>query len=370
MTLRRGDLLRVLPTLQPNTFDACVTDPPYNLGFMGKAWDGTGIAFNPETWRAVYRVLKPGAYLVAFGGTRTSHRMVCAIEDAGFQIRDSLTWLYGSGFPKSLNLGQGRGTALKPASEPIVLAWKPFKGTIAANVAQYGTGGLNIDACRIGTSAGDDARRVRHSGAGTGDIEQWRTGQRASDNGGSHLGRWPANVLLDEEAAAELNEQSGERTSGARKARGDPFQSGMFEGGRRHGGLCEASTGGASRFFYCAKPSRKEREAGCEGLPLALAGSGDHRPGGTMHERAGDGGPVVRRNTHPTVKPVALMRWLVRLVTPVGGTVLDCFAGSGTTGMACKAEARPCVLIEREAAYLPIIRARVRAAAMNGTGQL
>jgi DNA modification methylase len=292
-----GDLVDVLPTLAAESIDACVTDPPYDLHFMGKAWDGRGVAFRPDTWRAVYRVLKPGAYLAAFGGTRTSHRMVCAIEDAGFVIRDSLTWLYGQGFPKSLNLGHGRGTALKPASEPIALAWKPFTGAIAANVEHWGTGALNIDACRIGTT-----KDVPSSGSAAG----W-VGPRTTDMGGfdPNIGRWPANVVLDEDAAAQLDGMTGHLHAG----------------------------GGASRFFYCAKPSTEERSFGC------------------------------KRNPHPTVKPVELMRWLVKLVTPIGGTVLDPFLGSGTTGMACRYEHRAFVGIEREAEYIAIAERRMAAVA-------
>jgi site-specific DNA-methyltransferase (adenine-specific) len=319
----QGDCREVLACLEADSLDAVVTDPPYELGFMGKGWDRTGVSNDPATWAAVMRVMKPGAYLLAFGGTRTYHRMVCAIEDAGFEIRDSLHWIYGTGFPKSLNLGGGRGTALKPAHEPIVLARKPLLGTVAKNISAHGTGALNIDACRIGPRDRTDyglAKSTRSQGVAYG-------APSASADFDSSQGRWPANILLDEDAAAEL--------------------------------------GGASRFFYCAKASRSERDKGCDSLPHQTGGevTGGRAEGsaGLNSPRAGAGRTSGARNIHPTVKPVALMRWLVRLVTPAGGTVLDPFMGSGTTGIAAKVEDRNFIGVEMQADYLAIAEARIGA---------
>lgn len=428
-----GDLFDVLPTLEAESIDACVTDPPYDLtankrggtgeaslnlaspagrsristggGFMGKEWDATGVAFNPDTWREVYRVLKPGAHLLAFGGTRTFHRMTCAIEDAGFEIRDCLSWLYGQGFPKSLDVSkaidaaagaerevlglgkwasransepgramnpcgagtrdvadtrtvtapstdlakqwQGWGTALKPAMELICMARKPLKGTVAANVVQFGTGALNIDACRIDTA--DDLNGGSYRCADTRAAQSVALGAR--NNGiGEYVqptGRWPANVLLDEQSAALLDEQTGELTSG-------------------NDAIFRSDSGGPSRFFYVAKPSREERDYGCEGLPARSGGEATDRQDGSAgvnSPRAGAGRTGGSRNVHPTVKPVELMRWLVRLVTPPDGVVLDPFTGSGTTGMACRYELRRFIGIEREAEYVAIAERRIAAVA-------
>lgn len=371
--MHHGNLFDVLPTFDAASIDACVTDPPYDLSFMGKAWDRTGVAFQAATWREVIRVLKPGGHLVAFGGTRTSHRMVCAIEDAGFEIRDALCWLYGQGFPKSLNLGDGRGTALKPAHEPIALAWKPFKGSITANVAAHGTGALNIDACRI---EGDVPSCTQGQSRQAGTI--YGTDQRDQrEFVGHELGRWPANVLLDDEAAVLLDAQTGDLgfSSGTEVA-GEAHPSGIYgsriKEGRGQIGI--GDRGGGSRFYYVAKPSREERDFGCEALARISAATITGRKEGSaglQNPRAGiragsmDRDTLERaaRNTHPTVKPVELMRWLVRLVTPPGGTVLDPFAGSGTTGMACRYEQRRFIGIEREAEYAAIADRRIAAVA-------
>ncbi|AZF93956.1 DNA methylase [Mycobacterium phage Rhynn] len=314
--LRLGDCRDILTELEDNSVDSIVTDPPYELGFMGKKWDGSGIAFDVEMWEQCLRVLKPGGHLLAFGGSRTWHRLTVAIEDAGFEIRDSIAWLYGSGFPKSLDVSkaidkaagaerevrqwQGWGTALKPAFEPIVVARKPLAGTVAANVLEHGTGALNIDACRI--PAGQDYRDKcasvvgldsNRNGAAYG---EW-TGARADS--AHEEGRWPTNVVLDEAQAAELGEPQ--------------------------------------RFFpvfkYQAKAPTKERPS-------------------YVNE---DGNKVA----HNTVKPLALMRWLVKLVTPPGGVVLDPFAGSGTTVEACLLEGFDCIAIEKGADYIPLIEHRI-----------
>ena len=429
--LMRGDCLQVMATLPEASIDACVTDPPYELGFMGKHWDASGIAYSVEMWREVLRVLKPGAHIVAFGGTRTYHRMAVAIEDAGFEIRDCLQWLYASGFPKSLNVSkaidamngderpvvgtrqaipgvafeqstpyetgrreisitsaasaawEGWGTALKPACEPIVLARKPLRGTVASNVLKHGTGALNIDATRISYASDDDkaaaaaaaaaAQRAGHQKAGQGVYEMGFLDGPGSIPGfldSQDMGRWPANVLIDEDVAEMLDEQSGELTSGANPTRRgtDKFRDifGAFAGQAECEPARGADFGGASRFYFVAKPSREERDYGCRGLTTKTAGEcTDRREGsdGLNNPRAGAGRTGGGRNFHPTVKPVELMRWLVRLVTPINGTVLDPFLGSGTTGMACRYELRSFIGIEREAEYLEIAEKRIAAVA-------
>jgi site-specific DNA-methyltransferase (adenine-specific) len=313
-----------------------------------------------EAWaREVLRVLKPGAYLLAFGATRNAHRMTSGLEDAGFEIRDCVSWIFGQGFPKSKNLGDGRGTALKPAHEPIVIARRPCEGSTTANVLAHGTGALNIDACRIGDT---DTRRVKTGGANDFPHEDDSWTPR-SVTVGSDLGRWPANVAFDEEAAVMLDEQSGELTSGGtpefRSA--DKFRNsyGVFKGGSTETGI-GSSAGGASRVFYVAKPSRAERDTGCH--ELAPRQRDDTRkPGDVGGDNPRNRGLQLRGNHHPTVKPVELMRWLVRLVTPPGGTVLDPFMGSGTTGMACAYEQRPFIGVEREAEYIEIATRRIAA---------
>lgn len=320
ITLFHGDCLDILPTLSADSIDSVVCDPPYGLSFMGKDWDHgvPGVPF----WEAALRVAKPGAYLLAFGGTRTFHRLTVAIEDAGWEIRDCLSWLYGSGFPKGKS-------QLKPAWEPIVMARKPLTGTVVENVQQWGTGGINVDVCRIeGIKRSPEFRNT------LGDAE--RNGTWNSDNtglgkrlNGDGLGRWPANLLLDEEAAAMLDEQSGERPSGgiklgSRQGRG---VNGIYgDRGGFAGQAYAANTGGASRFFYVAKASKRDRG---------------------------------EENGHPTVKPTTLMQWLVRLVTPRGGVVLDCFMGSGSTGKAATLEGCRFVGIELDAEYLEIARRRI-----------
>ena len=395
-----GDCVEQMKTLEANSVDAIVTDPPYGLEFMGKAWDGFGTPLGFQTWseqwaREAYRVLKPGGHLLAFGGTRMYHRLAAGIEDAGFEIRDTLMWLYGSGFPKSLDVSkaidkaaganreivgskigmpgysltdgkgglygggfgangrgegecritapsteaakkwQGWGTALKPAVEPIVLARKPLIGTVAENVLTHGTGALNIDASRIGTDDRFGGGAKGSSGFAAGyESEGWVAG--------SALGRWPANILLDEEAAAMLDEQSGDvgggfgirGRGGVTYANGNGFANTLNEVGQQVG---YGDTGGASRFFYVAKASRSERNDG------------------------------LGRNIHPTVKPVDLMCYLIRLVTPKGGTVLDPFMGSGTTAVAAIQEGADWIGCEREPEYVAIILARI-AAAQPGMG--
>jgi len=337
---------------------------------MGKEWDGTGVAFDPATWAEVSRVMKPGAHLLAFGGTRTFHRMTVAIEDAGFEIRDCLAWLYGSGFPKSKNIGDGRGTALKPAWEPIILARKPLsEATVEANVKRWGVGCLWIDEGRIGNGKGGDregeaSAAIRYGERGVG--FQPLPGVR----GGDARGRWPANVLLDTEAADLLDLQSGDRKAGG-NLNGDepstPFLNCYGEMNGRRVWESYDDSGGASRFFYVAKASRAERNAGCDSLPKRIGRIRSETSGQHITRRDG-GAPGPRGNHHPTVKPAQLMRYLCRLVAPKNGTVLDCFTGSGSTGMAAVWEGMNFIGVEREVEYLAIARARIAWALDNPQG--
>jgi site-specific DNA-methyltransferase (adenine-specific) len=369
--------------------DSIVTDPPYELGFMGKSWDASGIAYNVEVWRECLRVLKPGGHLLAFGGSRTYHRLACAVEDAGFEIRDQIMWVYGSGFPKSLDVGKaidkmhgaerdtlteevsdifgnrterlerpafgigangsafnghaegamaretapatddakkwdGWGTALKPAHEPVVVARKPLAGTVAQNVLRYGTGAINIDGCRVeGKLEGDPNRFAKTDGGSFNAFSQSAPVVRSD-------GRWPANFIHDgSDEVLELFPETKPETS-------------------------------AARFFYCAKASKAERNAGLEHLPKQSAGIGDTRPSGDFNQRLGTNDKPAQpvANHHPTVKPIDLMRYLIRLVTPPNGTVLDPFAGSGTTLVAAIHEHMNPIGIELTEEYWPIIEAR------------
>lgn len=511
-----GDCVEQMRAMEEASVDAIVTDPlsPYGLEFMGKEWDRLEVAranrgtqpnrkrppgesgesakfqlpapafdlsvssqHAMQEWHQAWatealRVLKPGGHLLAFGGTRTYHRLACAVEDAGFEIRDSVIWLYGSGFPKSLDVSkaidraagaerevvgrkadprylsgatetsgapmgsidprpnsvenyeaagfvtapatpeaqrwQGWGTALKPAHEPIVVARKPLVGTVAQNVERFGTGALNIDGCRI-EPTGDYGRTAARADGTTNKGEFF-----SGDNGGiasgeledyAHFaGRWPANVVLShlpeceialgqcsvcngegalEDNAcygcdgsgsdtsehfdvcapgcpvAELDRQSGERP-GSHDQMASESANGWF-GQASYDGRGFGDTGGASRFFYVAKASRAERNAGLEGFEEGeMRAYGNRGPGEYPgHDSPSGQQATVAKNVHPTVKPVELMRWLCRLVTPPGGTVLDPFAGSGTTGIACVLEDFDFIGVEREAEYVEIARARI-----------
>jgi len=304
---------------------AIVTDPPYGLEFMGKDWDK--VLPPTEVWHECLRVLRPGGHVVVFGGTRTYHRLACALEDAGFEIRDCLMWLYGQGFPKSKNIGGGYGTALKPAWEPIILARKPFVGTVARNCQEHGTGALNIDGCRI---EGGERPHIERRNDKSLDGDVYGSGINGSRSLGVFTeGRWPANLVLDEAAAAQLDEQAPDKGQAAplkETGRNRPGHGRLGKMGPPKAAEPRDALGGASRFFYCAKASKRDRGEG---------------------------------NNHPTVKPVELMRWLVRLVKGPGeNLILDPFAGSGTTGVACKLEGVPFVLIEQSPEYISIIKNR------------
>ena len=461
--LYQGNMLDMLEAIEPNSIDSIITDPPYGLtsitkrfgkensaeckygkdgsfarlsrGFMGKEWDGSGIEYNIETWKKCYEVLKPGGYLLAFGGSRTFHRIACAIEDAGFEIRDTIMWLYGSGFPKSLNIGlaldkkngidnrtgnivkgvgsnntnsmknglgesqefaseyeeriaqnewQGWGTALKPSFEPIIVARKPFKGSLVDNVIEYSVGGINIDECRIETTD------IRKGGSGVIGITGFSKGKQDIYTDG----RFPANTILtydetdfDEVCGGFPNTKSQKAIFSNDRLKKFKEQDGCernLKGGTFEYGFNDS--GSASRYFYCAKASKKDRDEGLDDFeekPKTLT----ENKGRTFNDRCAICGkkfigspetichcenPItdksksaMSKNTHPTVKPTELMQYLVRLVTPNGGTILDPFNGSGSTGKAVMYENREkdknykYIGIELTEEYLPIAKARI-----------
>ena len=333
--LFKGDSRQVLPLMKDNSIDSVVCDPPYELGFMGKSWDSTGVANDVNLWKEVLRVLKPGGHLLSFGGSRTYHRMAVAIEDAGFEIRDQIMWVYGSGFPKSLNIGKqldewkGWGTALKPAHEPIVLARKPFEGTVANNVLTFGVGGINID----GTRVGSETVSVHHAPKGT-----FAGGEpdRGSDTSTyeNHTGRFPANFIHDgsDEVVALFPEKAG----GGHWAKTKVTGFGEFGGGKSEylGQGEKDGFGSAARFFYCAKANKRDRNEGLDGFETKEI----HRYGAGIGEGLTPNAPALDKNHHPTVKPTDLMQYLCRLITPPNGTILDPFLGSGSTGKAAMYE--------------------------------
>jgi DNA modification methylase len=497
-----GNNLDILPTLADNSIDSIVTDPPYELGFMGKKWDSSGIAYSVELWQQCLRVLKPGGHLLSFGGTRTYHRVAVAIEDAGFELRDSIAWLYGSGFPKSLDVSkaidkkrndsddivavakkmkealaksgkskseldeifdtknvaqywfsperntqivpanrwpvvkswlgvddsldaevwrlnglkgqpgeawserevigskvvngpegsaggfangiasitqtqptfqreinitapstpeaqqwQGWGTALKPAFEPVIVARKPIEGTVANNVIKWGTGGLNIDGSRIGTETISTHNAPKGSFAG-GEPD------RGSDTSSykEHTGRWPANIILDPYTAELLDEQSGtSKSPSTYKRNADGFGQTSYGLGEAAGkeSLNYGDSGGASRFFYVAKASKRDRNEGLEELEEQrhsdrelTDGVGGDNPRNRTNQ--------AKQNFHPTVKPTSLMEYLIKLITPPNGTVLDPFTGSGSTGKAAILQGFNFIGIEMTEEYLPIIEGRLK----------
>jgi site-specific DNA-methyltransferase (adenine-specific) len=385
--LINGDCIEEMKTLISDgvQVDSVVCDPPYEIGFMGKGWDSTGIAFQKETWELVFQLLKPGGHLLAFSASRTYHRMAVAIEDSGFEIRDQIMWLYGSGFPKSLNIGksvdkklgnkrevvgkgyygavggfgntfdgngtassewkttkgyasraewkttkgnsewEGWGTTLKPAHEPVVMARKPIsEKTVTENVLKHGTGGINIDGCRIET---DDLKTFKRKsfaweGKSLYDEQEYKPSEK---------GRFPANIIHD--GSDEVVNNFPITKSGA-LSKGHKQGKGMFGkiGGDKITGNYGNDKGSASRFFYCAKVAKKERNIGQ---------------------------PTDGKNNHPTVKPIKLMEYLCRLVTPKGGIVLDPFMGSGTTIMAAKNGGFKYIGIEKEKEYFEIANSRI-----------
>lgn len=365
-TLFHGDNRAILPTLPENSVDAIVTDPPYELGFMGKSWDASGVAFDSAMWREALRVLKPGGHLLAFSGSRTYHRMAVAIEDAGFEIRDQIMWIYGSGFPKSLNIGkqleqwQGWGTALKPAHEPIVVARKPLIGTVAANVLTYGTGGLNIDASRVdGVPPSVPQPALRPNGNDLG--HALGTGKGRNGEMSQAAGRWPANVIHDgSDEVVELFPTTKPSKSGLRNPNGKKSTNAFGDYNGQPGviGGHDDNGGSAARFFYCAKANKRDRNEGLESFQPKRDHDGrqDGNPGGS-NPRNRTNTPKV--NHHPTVKPTDLMRYLCRLVTPPNGVVLDPFTGSGSTGKAAIYEGFNFIGIEMAEEYLPIAKARI-----------
>ncbi|OZI09211.1 site-specific DNA-methyltransferase [Siphonobacter sp. BAB-5385] len=341
--------------MMDSSIDSIVTDPPYGLSFMGKKWDYD--VPSVQLWEEALRVLKPGGFLLSFFGTRTYHRGVINIEDAGFEIRDQLQWLYGSGFPKNKNIGGGYGTALKPGNEPIVLARKPLSTkSVESNFAEFGTGALNIDASRI-PFANDADLQSAAWGRGT-DIRKGNYVGSTQSSGKTNidanpLGRWPSNVIHDgsDEVVTLFPYSKSGKPQGMKKG-------GVFNAYGKYGSVPVTGygdEGSAARFFYCAKPSKAERELGCEEL-AAKRYSHDGRE--TLIDNAYQRNGSVSGNHHPTVKPISLMRYLIKLVTPAGGTVLDPFAGSGTTLIAALAEGFNCIGIERDAEYVPIAKAR------------
>jgi DNA modification methylase len=503
-----GNNLDILPTLADNSIDSIVTDPPYELGFMGKKWDSSGIAYSVELWQQCLRVLKPGGHLLSFGGTRTYHRVAVAIEDAGFELRDSIAWLYGSGFPKSLDISkaidkgqgqnrdrqlaftawmrksglsqsdcgkllqpfaknlesaramaqhyysdkqqpaiatadifdwlrpylpevpeeierlvaertgiewteyknrkvisekpaygigstgntfgghsegavaketlpstpeakqwQGWGTALKPAFEPVIVARKPIEGTVANNVLKWGTGGLNIDGSRIGFESNADKAKVQNAKWHSVPNQTYGTYSKQANSevllgadSTPDKGRWPANIILDPYTAELLDEQSGTLKSG--KLNTAQTKTSIFGGKTNERfGTYEQSEGGASRFFYVAKASKRDRNEGLEELEETTAADMvDREPdsAGMNSPRAGAGRTSGAKNFHPTVKPTTLMEYLIKLVTPPNGTVLDPFTGSGSTGKAAILQGFDFIGIEMTEEYLPIIQGRLK----------
>lgn len=389
MVINMECLIGMRMMLADNSIDAVVTDPPYGLskqpdmnevlrhwlngddyvhtggGFMGKTWDS--FVPGPSVWKEVFRVLKPGGHLLAFFGTRTYDLGTLAIRLAGFEIRDQIDWVYGSGFPKSLDISkatddeqwQGWGTALKPAHEPICVARKPLAGTVAENILQFGTGGMNIDDCRI---HGYDALagRKRHGG---GIAENHSSFVLPDSKNESPAGRWPANFIHD--GSDEVVNLFPAKAGAAAPVKGTE-QSEVTNGiygkfNDRVPGQFYSDTGSAARFFYCAKASKSDRD---EGVMLAMV-TGAEMTGrepdtdGLNSPRAGAGRTSGARNNHPTVKPTALMQWLVRLVTPPGGKVLDPFTGSGSTGKACTIEGFEFIGFEMDPHYCEIAKQRI-----------
>ena len=404
-----GDNIEVLRTLPDNSVDSVVTDPPYGLKFMGKQWDYD--VPSVELWKECYRVLKPGGYLLSFGSSRTYHRMAVKVEDAGFEIRDQIMWVYGSGFPKSHNVGkavdkilgnereiisikpnhkkgmnfkydndtggwlandeivetkgysewEGFGTALKPAHEPIVMARKPFKESVAKNVLKWNTGGINIDDCRVEFEATKNPatnplyrQENDYIMPKKGEESNGVVSFTSSKNKISLLGRFPANIIFDEEAGMILDEQSGITSQGHwSKTKTTGF--GKFGNGKTiYSGIGEKDNikGGASRFFYCPKPSKKEREEGLTNESVVIKGRDEGQDNRNVPQKLSN---TKRKNTHSTVKPLKLMQYLIKLVTPIGGITIDPYFGSGSSGKSTIREGNyKFIGIEKEKEYFNI----------------
>lgn len=394
--LRLGDCLTIMRKMKSNSIDSIVTDPPYGISFMGKKWDYE--IPSVEVWREALRILKPGGYLLCFASTRTSHRMTCNIEDAGFEIRDTIAWVYGSGFPKSHNISKaidkesrfekeakqwdGWGTALKPAFEPITVARKPLsEKTIAKNVLKWGTGGINIDGCRVEYNPEDHV--LKYKGYSDGKYKsKYKNG--SSYKHGTQVqinkqGRFPANFIHD--GSEEVERLFPKTKSGKDKNPTKGDVSGFF-GNKEMKYSAEANygdQGSASRFFYCAKASKKDRNEGCELLNNQKFTAGNYSQSPTCktcnktlngtNDHSKCSGEVYYKemksknigNNHPTVKPTQLMRYLVRLVTPINGIVLDPYMGSGSTGKACILEKLSFKGIEKKIEYFKIAKVRIKA---------
>jgi DNA modification methylase len=425
MKLINADCIEAMKAMPDNSVDSIVTDPPYELGFMGKSWDASGIAFNVEVWREALRVMKPGGHLIAFSGSRTYHRMAVAIEDAGFEIRDQIMWVYGSGFPKSHNISKGLdkasgaerevvgkgpdyghqddkeidqeygfkadynitapataaakqwdgwGTALKPAHEPMVLARKPLIGTVANNVLTHGTGGLNIDGSRV-VADGENFDNLKSRPIGklntrrndeTDEEFDVRVNESPEQLAAlaklKELGRWPANFIHDgsDEVVALFPTTSpspkGLITQGGKAGGG--FDVGSSDGTRNTKFQGHGDSGSAARFFYCAKASKRDRNEGLDGFEAKRDHDG-RADGGVGGDNPRNRTNNAKLNHHPTVKPTTLMQYLVRLVTPPNGVVLDPFMGSGSTGKACVYEGFDFIGIEQSAEYVAIAQARI-----------
>ncbi len=426
--LYQGNMLDMLDVIEPNSVDSIVTDPPYEIGFMGKSWDNSGIAFQKETWEKCLRVLKPGGHLLAFGGSRTYHRIACAIEDAGFEIRDCIMYIYGSGFPKSMNIGlaidkkngieskvigvgksgvssrayqseetttagayqvkqaqnewKGWGSAMKPAYEPIIVARKPFSGTLVDNVMEYGVGGINIDECRVPAQQGEyDIRHYTKE-----DCFQNLTPKKSQFQVKPQLeGRFPANIIHDgsEEATKDMpTTKNNTQTHTAKNSNNNiNFNAskevsviGYSDEGSvsRYFKTCEFSElddeyyDEPKRYFYCAKASKQDRDEGLEGFENKVkVFNGQSSESSKNIKDVKQRFTTVAKNVHPTVKPTSLMAYLVRLVTPKGGTILDPFNGSGSTGKATMLENAEnnkeykYIGVELTEEYLPISKARI-----------
>ena len=390
---------------------------------MGKSWDSTGIAYNVQVWKECMRVLKHGGHLIAFGGSRTYHRMAVAIEDAGFQIRDQMMWVYGSGFPKSHNIGkavdklqgnkrevvgtsragskerdgykgdmaimpfetetidldvtkgtsawEGWGTALKPAHEPIVLARKPLEGTVAENVLKWGVGGLNIDGCRVEAN-GENFDNVKDRTDMTGKLTiHHEGGNLEALDKLKRLGRFPANLMHDgSQQVLDLFPKEAGAFAPVKSGFSGKSKNGIYndyETRGDDGATFYSDKGSASRFFYCPKANKKDRDEGCEELETKEKPAHMRTAGGTGETSMTDGFQATqRKNTHPTVKPTELMRYLCRLITPPNGTVLDPFNGSGSTGKASVMEGFNYIGIELDPEYIKISEARIKATLSQG----